>query len=315
MNELIVLVEQYGLLVVFVNVLVQQAGVPVPVYPTLILAGALLPTSRHSAGLLVAIAVGAAVTADSLWYFTGRHFGTSALSLLCRLSLTPDVCVRQTISTFERHGPAALLVAKFVPGIAALAAALAGIVGIRYLKFFLFDVAGALLWVIVAIGVGYMSRSAIGDFLQWIEAFGKWVFIVLGVLLAVYLLYKWRERRRFEGQIEMERISVDRLQQMMSGAKKPTILDVRPVVLQSALNRIPGARLIHADRIPEGIAGLNPSDEIVVYCSCPNEATAAIVTRELWRRGFRNVRPLKGGIDAWMRAGFPVESAQNSQDK
>jgi rhodanese-related sulfurtransferase len=201
--------------------------------------------------------------------------------------------------------------AKFIPGVATLAAALAGTVGIRYSKFLLFDAIGAILWVGVAVGAGYMSRAVIGDVLQWIPAVGKWILVAAAGVLAAYILCKWWQRRSFMKKIQMERISVDRLRQMMQ-EKAPAILDVRPEVIQSMTSRIPGARLISLDRIAEGIADLTPSDEIVVYCSCPNEATAATLTRELWERGFRNARPLQGGIDAWTRAGFPVEPGLSS---
>ena len=107
MGQLISLIQQYGLGFVFLNVLALQAGVPIPAYPTLIVAGAYAATMGPPVYALVAIGVLAAVIADTGWYLAGRRFGTRVLKTLCRVSLSPDSCVRQTESIFTRFGPSA----------------------------------------------------------------------------------------------------------------------------------------------------------------------------------------------------------------
>ena len=68
----------------------------------------------------------AAMIADTFWYMTGRRYGTRVLRTLCRISLSPDSCVRQTESIFDRFGAASMIFAKFIPGFASVATALAG---------------------------------------------------------------------------------------------------------------------------------------------------------------------------------------------
>ncbi len=307
MTDILAQMDRYALAIVFFNVLLQQGGLPIPTYPTLILAGAILARPGHSALAFVAAGVAAAMAADSLWYLAGRRYGTSVLGFLCRVSLTPDNCVRQTSSTFNRYGAPSLLVAKFIPGFAAIAGALSGVVGMSYRKFLVFDFLGATLWVSVPIAAGYAFRSAIDDVLRWIGRFGEAALAIAVILLGIYIAFKWMQRQRVARELEMDRISVDQLDRLLRSKTVPTILDVRIDQVQSATGRIPGARLVQADRIDEGIAGLALTDEIVVYCSCPNEASAVTVSKSLRERGFKNVHPLAGGIDAWAKAGFSVD--------
>src|SRR5215211_5840033 len=98
MDTLLALIQQYGLAFVFVNVLMLQAGLPVPAYPTLIITGALATRGGASLPALVVVAVVAALIADLAWYAAGRRFGNSVLKTICRVSLSPDSCVRQTES-------------------------------------------------------------------------------------------------------------------------------------------------------------------------------------------------------------------------
>ena len=146
MSNLVTLIEHYGLALVFVNVLMLQAGLPVPAYPTLIVTGALAARSPYTLPGLVATAVAASVVADVGWYMVGRRFGGRVLKTLCRISLSPDTCVRQTETIFTRWGAPSLAVAKFIPGFASVATAMAGIVRLAPWRFVLFDAIGAALW-------------------------------------------------------------------------------------------------------------------------------------------------------------------------
>src|SRR5438034_2639905 len=147
MSHLIALLQEYGLGFVFVNVLALQAGLPLPAYPTLIVAGALAAMGGTPLWQLVGVGVVASIAADTGWYTAGRTFGMRILSTLCRVSLSQDTCVRQTESIFQRFGPSSMLFAKFVPGFASVATALAGAIRLNYLKFVAFDAVGAGLWV------------------------------------------------------------------------------------------------------------------------------------------------------------------------
>ena len=307
MDHLIMLLQQYGLGLIFINVLLLQAGLPVPAYPTLIVAGAYAAMGGSPLWQLVAVGVAAAVVADTGWYLAGRRFGTAILRTLCRVSLSPDACVRQTESIFERFGPASMIFAKFIPGFASVATALAGAIGLRYWKFVLFDLLGSVLWVGVAVGIGYLFRDAIGDALDTLQALGKWGLVLITAAFVAWIATKWWRRILFIRQLRMDRVTVDELKSLLDQNAVGTILDVRSALSQAASGRIPGARRVDMQRIAEGLEGVSTEGEVIVYCAGPNEASAVKVAQKLREIGFKRVRPLYGGIDAWIAAGLDVE--------
>src|ERR1700759_1549611 len=115
MDHIVRLVGEFGLLAVFLNVLLDEGGLPLPAYPLLAVAGALAAQGQLSVISVIAAAVAGALIADNSWYWIARLHGRRVLALLCKLSLSPDSCVRQTESLFVKVGPAALLFAKFIP--------------------------------------------------------------------------------------------------------------------------------------------------------------------------------------------------------
>jgi membrane protein DedA with SNARE-associated domain/rhodanese-related sulfurtransferase len=307
MHQLIALIEQYGLPFVFLNVLLEQGGVPIPAYPTLLVAAALAANSSYRPYQIVAVAVLAALTADLLWYRAGRRLGYRVLGTLCRVSLSPDSCVRRTHSLFTRFGPASLAFAKFVPGFGLLATSLAGASRTPLRTFVAFDLIGALLWSSLAVILGVTFRTAIDDVMTVLSDLGKWGLLLIVAALACYVLAKWWQRWRFMQQLRMDRISVDELKALMTAGLAPVIVDVRPATLRSESGVIPGAVPVNDDdSVPMDTILLRDS-EVVLYCACPNEASAALVARRLLKSGFKKVRPLHGGIDAWVAAGHAVE--------
>jgi membrane protein DedA with SNARE-associated domain/rhodanese-related sulfurtransferase len=307
MRHLIELIEQYGLSFVFLNVLVEQAGVPLPAYPTLIVAGALLAQADYSLLQVLAAAVAASLAADLAWFAGGARFGRPVLRTLCRISLSPDSCVRQTESIYTRWGAPSLLVAKFVPGFSAVATALAGSVGTRWPVFTLFDSLGALLWAGVAVALGSIFASAVRDILDVLEALGKAGLLVIAGGFGLVILLKWWQRQRFYRQLRMDRITVDELRAMLDEGRAPSVLDVRSASSQLRDGRIPGATSVDSHNLHHAISSLTPAGEVVVYCACPNEASAALIAKQLMKLGFSRVRPLQGGIDAWIAAGYVVD--------
>lgn len=307
MDQLIALIQQYGLGFVFVNVLALQAGLPLPAYPTLIVAGALAAGGGTPVYQLVAVGVAGALIADSGWYTAGRKFGMRILSTLCRVSLAQDSCVRQTESIFQRFGPSSMLFAKFVPGFASVATALAGAIRLNYLKFVAFDAVGATLWVGVGVGLGYVFRDAIGDAMAKLASMGKYGVMLIVAGFALWILSKWFRRYMFIKQLRMDRVTVHELRKLMDEQKVQALVDVRSALMQAATGRIPGARAIDMKKIDEGFKGVPVDGEVIVYCACPNEATAVKVAEKLRKLGFKRIRPLLGGIDAWIEAGHAVE--------
>lgn len=306
MNYLLHLIEQYGLTLVFFNVLIEQLGTPLPAYPTLVVTGALLEHSSYSAPLLLFVAVFAALIADFAWYQAGKRYGRRVMSKLCRISLSPDSCVSQTEQVYLRWGAPSLMVAKFIPGFASIASALAGALGTPRLKFIFFDSLGAALWAGSAIYLGSLFSTTIDDLLNVLEHLGKWGLLLLGIALFIFIGRKWWQRHRFLKSLCMARISVDELHQLLQQGATPAIIDVRPTLSQDE-SRIPGAITMSVKGPLPSTPNMTHDGEVIVYCACPNEASAAQVAKQLMKLGYSRVRPLAGGIDAWIAAGYSVE--------
>jgi membrane protein DedA with SNARE-associated domain/rhodanese-related sulfurtransferase len=307
MQQLVFLLEQYGLSFVFLHVLAEQAGVPLPAYPTLIVAGALIAHANYTVAELLLAAVAASMIADLGWYLAGSRLGRPVLRTLCRISLSPDSCVRQTESIYIRWGAPSLLIAKFIPGFAAVATALAGSIGTRLRVFLLFDGLGALLWAALAVAIGVTFRDAVNDVIDVLGQFGKWGLVAIILAFALVVTSKWWQRRRFYRQLRMARISVGELRDLLDQGELPVILDVRSPLAQGQDGRIPGAISIDAQDFGDTPPGVSASGEVIVYCACPNEASAALIARRLILQGYSRVRPLQGGIDAWIAAGYAIE--------
>ena len=312
MSSLIALIQHYGLAVVFVNVLLLQVGLPVPAYPTLIVTGALAPNSVYSLLAILATAVAASIVGNVAWYIAGRRLGGKVLKTLCRVSLSPDSCVRQTETIFARWGASSLTVSRFIPGFNSVATAMAGMLRIPLWRFVLFDAIGAALWSGVAIGLGYVFRDAVSDVLAVFAELGRIGVVLIAAAFVVWLLFKWVQRRLFIRQLRMDRVSVDELRRLLEHDEPTKVLDVRSPISQSVTGRIPGAITVDASNIKVDLLAVEPETEVVVYCACPNEATAAKVAKALIRHGFKRVRPLAGGIDAWIEAGYDVEPVLHS---
>jgi len=306
MHYLYHLIEQYGLLIVFANVLAGQLGAPVPTYPTLVITGAFAYRGQYPLALLLPVAVVAALIADYIWFLAGRRFGRRVMSTLCRISLSPDSCVRQTESIYARWGARSLLLAKFIPGFASIASALAGSVGTSRTSFLIYDGIGAALWSGLAIFLGALFNDAIDDVLTVLAELGEFGLLLIVIALGIFIAYKWWQRLRFRKSLQMARISVGELNELLQSGQQPNIIDVRATDLQD-LGRIPGAKTITHREIDTFDFDAPIDGEVVVYCACPNEASAAMVAKQLMRRGYRRVRPLTGGIDAWKAAGHAVE--------
>ncbi|MBV8308515.1 MAG: DedA family protein/thiosulfate sulfurtransferase GlpE [Gammaproteobacteria bacterium] len=298
----------FGLTLIFLNVLLEQLGLPLPAVPTLVVAGAVAANGQLPLAAVFALAVGASFIGDSSWYLAGRTYGVRVMKLLCRISLTPDTCVSQTQASFERWGARALVAAKFIPGLSMIAPPLAGATHMRFARFAVFSVAGSALWVAAALAAGILLREQVARLLPRLSGIGGTVVILILVLLAAYIGFKWWERKRFYAALEMARIDVDELYRRMQGDTAPVIVDVRSATAQELeRRRIPGALAVPVQEVERHVRSLPRDREIILYCSCPNEASAAQAAKLLQRNGFRLVRPLRGGLEAWIAAGYAVE--------
>jgi membrane protein DedA with SNARE-associated domain/rhodanese-related sulfurtransferase len=312
-QNLVWLITQYGLLIVTANVFVDQIGLPVPAMPTLILAGAI---ASGALGLttLFAASVLACVVPDCVWFLVGRRYGMRVLKTLCRISLEPDSCVSQTQTRFERWGVNSLVIAKFVPGLAIIAPPLAGAMRIGWPRFLGLSALGGALWVGSGLAAGMLFKTQIQSVLLHLDRIGSITGTVVAAALLGYILYKWWDRRRFYKELRMARISVADLSALMAAGEKPIIVDVRSPTARTLEPRwIPGAIHVPVDDVSRHLAELPRDREIVVYCTCPSEASAARVAKLLINHGFKEVRPLYGGLDAWIEAGYGVDGTAEAR--
>jgi rhodanese-related sulfurtransferase len=196
-------------------------------------------------------------------------------------------------------------------GFAAIATSMAGVVRTRLAIFAFFDAIGALLWSGLAVALGWIFRDAIDEVLDVLAQAGRWGLVGLAALLALHVAVKSAQRYRLLRALRMARITVDELNEMMAGERRPLIVDVRGHDSRSK-GRIPGALWIDSKAFDHGIRAQalheRTAEEVIVYCDCPNEASAAAVAKKLMRVGFTRVRPLAGGFSAWASRGYEVET-------
>ena len=267
-DQMTLLLAQYGLVFVFVNVFLVQAGVPVPAVPTLIVAGALAAGSGPALPAIVGVAVVGSLIGDAIWYAAGRVYGMRVLQLLCRISISPDSCVRETETRFVRWGPVSLLIAKFVPGFATVAPPLAGALHISCARFLAYSAIGAALWAGAAAGAGLIFYRQIDWLLGELAQMGVYAVILLGIALALFVAFKWYERRRFFRVLRMARISVDELYRLMQEGAQPVVVDVRSSTAREIdPRRVPGAIALDVQNLDAEVDKVPPDREIIVYCT------------------------------------------------
>ena len=311
MDALLQFIEVYGLWVVFVCVLLDQGGLPTPAYPPIIVTSALAVDQGKSLAAILLVAILAAVLADSLWYLCGRLFGATMIRLMCKISLSPDTCVGATRKVYGRWGAKSLIFAKYVPGLAAVATTLAGETRIHIGRFIIYDGIGAALWAAGAVALGAIFHDAVGDVLLTLEELGSYALLLLALALTLFIAVKWRNRRLFLMQIQMARLTPEELETLMRDPLAVTILDVRSAESRARTGWIPGSILVtDIDALQ-----LDAMSEVVVYCDCPNDASAAVAARRLKERGFVKVRPLAGGFSAWKRGGRKLDLDEPASEK
>jgi membrane protein DedA with SNARE-associated domain/rhodanese-related sulfurtransferase len=318
------LVARYGAALVFANALVASLGLPIPAMPTLIVFGAFAALHPSSAGSELAtvliVAVGATLIGDSVWFFAGRLYGGATLRTLCRLSLSRDTCVKKSERFFGRWGVRVLAVAKLVPGLSIISVPMAGAMGTRYRTFLTYDGLGAALWVALGLVIGVLLAPQIDAVLDGANRLGHFTVVVISVLALFYAGWRWMRRRALLRKLAAARLDVAELYQLMADEEPPVVFDIRSDEMRLLDPYvIPGARFADERNLDSIVNAYRPNQKLVIYCSCPNEVSAAWMTTQLTKSGFTNVLPLRGGIDAWRDAGYtlaplPVKAAPAATD-
>ena len=297
----------YGYLIVFGWVLLEQIGFPLPSTPILLTAGTLTATHQMRIGWVVLAVMAASAISDSIWFHLGASYGSTVTHWICKFSLKAASCVRKTEDVLTQHGSEALLLVKFIPGLNTMAAPLAGQSKMRYRVFLLYDMAGTFLWVTTFVLAGRFFGDAIRrnqGLLQWLSrsAFALLVLVVVGIVV-----YRVARQRAFLRRIRTLRIEPAELKAMMDRGENLYIVDLRhPLDLLPDPRILPGAVRLLPNELIARNAEIPRDRDVVLYCTCPSEATSAKIALTMRRFGVDRIRPLRGGFDGWKEQGYPL---------
>lgn len=266
MHEVLDFLERHGYAVLGIAVFAEQLGVPVPSMPVLLAAGAFCGAGKLNPVTCIAIAFLAAILGDMVWFLLGRRFGSKVLSILCRVSLEPDSCVRHTERVYSRYGVSTLVFAKFVPGLSTVLTPLAGRFRLPLWRFLLFDGAGALLWTSTYIAVGWLFRAQLERLADFLVRMGTGFAVVAVVALALYIAYRYLRRRQFYRELRLSRIAPWELKERIESGEGVLIVDLRnPLDRDEGI--IPGATLLSIQQLVGDTNTILADSEVVLYCS------------------------------------------------
>ena len=311
MQELLSLLAAHGVLAVFAVTFAARVGAPMPAAPLLVMAGALGQAGQLSLWAAAGASLLANLAGDAIWFWGGRRWGYRVLSLLCKLSLSPDTCVRQSESLILRWGGHSLVAAKFVPGISVVAAPMAGALAMSWRRFIAFGLLAGAAWTFAFLGLGMVFSTQVAQVLDRLASGGMLAAAVLACALAAFVGWRWWRRHRFRRSLAVPRIGVDELRALLSADPAPVIVDVRSAAtVQLDPRQIPGARNVEVSGIAALARELPAGVEVVLYCNCPNEASAASAALQLMDQCVLRARPLEGGLDAWFAGPLPALVAE-----
>ncbi|HEY4009822.1 MAG TPA: VTT domain-containing protein [Acidobacteriaceae bacterium] len=300
--------------VMFGWVLVEQAGVPIPSVPLMLAAGTMSAAHKVHVAFMLPLVLLACLLADSMWYWLGRRYGGRVLDLICKLSLDATTCVNRAQGSMARRGGVTLLFAKFVPGVSTIAAPIAGQSGMGYPAFAAYDMTGTFIWAASWLLVGRFFGDLARRSSQLFATLTRFAAGLVLLMIVGMIVYRYVQRRRFLAELRGLRLEPDQLLAMLDeaqrrGAEPPFIIDLRhPLDVLTDPMVVPGALRIGPDELRRHREEIPNDREIVLYCTCPSEETSAKVAMELRRLGVSRVRPLRGGLQGWKDAGYPLES-------
>jgi membrane protein DedA with SNARE-associated domain len=259
---------RHGYLILFAVVFVEQAGLPVASVPVLLGIGALSVNGGFSFAAALLITLAACLPADIAWYQLGRRRGYKVLRVLCKISIEPDTCVERTTGSFTRYGMGTLIIAKFVPGLGAVATPMAGLLNMRLGRFLLLDAMGATLWGGLYLTLGVIFRSQLERIAAIVARTGASLITALICTIGAYLTWKWMARRSYLRKLETARISPDDLMRRMVTGEKFVILDLRHTSeIDSDGSTLPGALRFAPEELEKRHREIPRDRDIVLYCT------------------------------------------------
>ena len=301
---------QHGYSLLFALVFAEAIGLPVPAALALLIAGASSARGPLHLGLVLLVSFIALLSGDVLLFLLGRRTGWWLLGLLCRFSLNPDSCILRSAESFLRHGRIMLVLAKFVPGINTLAPPLAGSMNMRFVQFVALDVLGAGFYAVVWAGAGFLFSDFLSVLTNGYEAGSRILLWLVAVAIAIYFAHHVWLMLKAGSRTYVPRVSASEVARRFYSDlyQDMAVFDVRSHGYYSAKAfRVKGSLRLEPNTLLQQTEHLPKDKEIIVYCSCQGEATSLRVARILQQHGFRS-SVIKGGLRAWRRGGFPLET-------
>ena len=310
MNEILQFLARHGYLLLIAAILGRQACLPIPANLVLVAAGALARSGKLSLSASVCLSVATFLIADLAWYQAGRRFGERILQFASGLSRDSASFVHRASGAFSKHGAKTLSISKFVFGLDAVAAPLAGMARTPAIQFLVFDALGAALWTAIYASLGYVFSDQLDRVADHVVRMGTLLMLAIAAGCGFYIVRRFARWCRFLRQFSLARITPEQLRDKLNAGEDVLLIDLQgrrhaatgPMAIPGAVRINPRAREQYRDvKIP-------PSQEVVLYCSSRGEFATARVALALRDRGIKHVRPLAGGLKAWRDRGFPVTS-------
>lgn len=313
--NLLTAVQHHGYAVTTLCIFIAACGLPLPISIVLLIAGAFAHGGTLNLSLLVLVGAASGLLGDTLMYLGGRYTGWWLLSFLCRISINPEACIFGSANSFYRRGPKTLLFSKFVPGLATVAAPLAGSLNMSAGRFLRLAAAGQLFYVVTWTSVGFLFAPFLKVIIAWVQRVGHFTAATVGVLILLYVLWLVISSLRDTRFSTVERIAAEALHEQLREAvthdRVVVIADVRSHgYYDPGTQRIKNSIRVEPSRLREELSALRefmvPECEIYLYCSCAREATSVRVAKMLEQENCRT-KVIQGGLKAWIKAGGPLE--------
>ena len=297
----------------FLAVLAQQVGLPIPSVVFLMAAGALLARGAMNPTIIVLLGVLGCLAGDGLWYWIGRKWGSKAIRVLCRFTADPQGCSKDAKRKFRRYGLPVLCVAKFVPGLDAVMPPLAGAEGVPLARFLALDAVGSLLWSVCYAGLGYVFSNQLQAAIRWVQNCGTALGIAIAVPIVLYAGWRGLTLMRMILELRQRRISPPLLARKLKTGSKVAVLDLANFEEDSGaeiIEAIPGACVVDPSMLRNAAQIAVPDDvKVILYCSSGSDAVSARAAVRLKRIGVDKVWVLEGGLKAWREHGLPVSQS------
>lgn len=189
------LAQQYGYWAVLIGVLLENAGLPLPGETLVLVAGFLAGSDELNYWWVLGIAASSAAVGGSLGYWIGFYGGWSLLLRLGKLLRLQEVQLLELKERFGYNAARAVFLGRFVAFLRVFIGPMAGIAGMPFGKFLLYNCAGAVLWASVMVTLAFFAGQLISleELIAWASKLGL---LALGLMIAGALVLVWLETRK-----------------------------------------------------------------------------------------------------------------------